>query len=142
MNSWPPPFLKVCHYFLGVRNDDFDPTPSLLFARCFPFAVFFLRRLSLRNNRIKKLIWQKLFGGSNNLGFDIFPDPVNHFGLSQHAGFLKNILFDLRYGILSHKMKLLIKVDSQVNAFQKYHSCFIFTNKSGALIQPVPSTQF
>ena len=41
MNSWPPPFLKVCHSFLRVRNDDFDPTPSLLFARCHPFSHFF-----------------------------------------------------------------------------------------------------
>ena len=32
---------------------------------------------------IKKLIGQKLIGGSNNLAFDIFPDLVGHFGLSR-----------------------------------------------------------
>ena len=42
MNSWPPPFLKVCHSFLRVRNYDFDPTPSLLFAQCHPFCRFFM----------------------------------------------------------------------------------------------------
>ena len=41
MNSWPPPLLKGCHSFLRVRNDDFDPIPSLRFARCHLFPVFF-----------------------------------------------------------------------------------------------------
>ena len=27
-----------------------------------------------------------MLGGSNNLGFDLFPDPVGHFGFSRHFG--------------------------------------------------------
>ena len=34
INSLPPPFLKIRHYLQIVRNDEFDPTPSHLFARC------------------------------------------------------------------------------------------------------------
>ena len=47
MNSWPHPFLKVCHSFLRVRNDEFYPTPSPLFAQCHPFYRFFFLRSSL-----------------------------------------------------------------------------------------------
>ena len=39
-----------------------------------------------RNGRIKKLIQQKLIGGSNNLRFNLFPNPVGHFGLSRRLG--------------------------------------------------------
>ena len=39
-----------------------------------------------RNGRIKKLIFRKLVGGSNNLRFNLFPDPVSHFGLSGRLG--------------------------------------------------------
>ena len=42
LKSCPPPSLRVCHSFERVRNDEFDPTPSLLFAGCHPFYRFFL----------------------------------------------------------------------------------------------------
>ena len=38
------------------------------------------------NDWLKKLILRKLIWGSNNLGFDLFPDPVGHFGLSRWWG--------------------------------------------------------
>ena len=40
-----PSLLKSLSF--RVRNDDFDPTPSLLFARCHPFCCFFLWKSSL-----------------------------------------------------------------------------------------------
>ena len=36
-----------------------------------------------RNDQIKKLFLQKLFRGSNNIGFELFPDQVCHFELSR-----------------------------------------------------------
>ena len=47
MNSWPPPSLHICHSFLWVRKNDFDSTPSLLFARCHSFYRFFFWTWSL-----------------------------------------------------------------------------------------------
>ena len=38
-----------------------------------------------RNDQFKKLIYQKLCRSSNNLRFDLFPDPVSHFRLSERV---------------------------------------------------------
>ena len=40
-----------------------------------------------RNNWIKRLIYRKLIDGSNNLGLDLFPDPVSHLGLNRRWSF-------------------------------------------------------
>ena len=50
MNSWPPPSLHICHSFLWVRKNDFDSTPSLLFARCHSFYRFFLELVPYLKN--------------------------------------------------------------------------------------------
>ena len=52
------------------------PLFSFSFFSLFSVATFSHRR----NDLIKKLIQRKLIGGSNNLRFDLFPDPIGHFG--------------------------------------------------------------
>ena len=54
---------------------------------CQPFwdqlaAILDFLRSHRRNDRIKKLILQKLIRGYNNLRFNLFPDRVAYFGLS------------------------------------------------------------
>ena len=39
-----------------------------------------------RSAHMKKLIYQKLIGAPNNLGFNPFPDPVGHFGTPCRCG--------------------------------------------------------
>ena len=46
------------------------------------------KRKGKRKFLIQKLIIRKLIGGFNNLGFDLFPDPICHFGLSSRGGVL------------------------------------------------------
>ena len=66
------------------RERPFPDTVGHFGAPWQPFWIF--EGLHRRNGRIKKLIYQKLVGGSNNLRFNLFLDNVGHFGLSGRLG--------------------------------------------------------